>query len=372
MPFDTGSGSFRIFHLPKEHDRSIVGRFAARAAPPIGALVRDPIRGWVTGRHLLDRAITEESCLSGGYVHVQLMQAERKIPEALLRATCKLEEQAEMQARDTVVLPRQVRAEIKARVIEDLLPGMPPTLTGMPAVVDLRNNLLLASAMSDKGIDRFTGAFRDTTGDTPILLTPATLAVQRRQLDARNLAPTSFSPDPEVMAPGEADLGMEFLTWLWHRLETEGGDVELDDGTQYGLLMEGPVVFFGAPADDGSDAGSGALETVLRKGAPLASREAGTAVVCGKQLRRVKINVANDNRLWSLALDSEFAFRSLKLPKCEPVDPVGCFQERMLAIEELWSLLFALYDGFLEERADAAQWDGKVAAMREWAAERAG
>lgn len=372
MPFDTGSVRFRMFYLQKEYDRGVVENFAKRAAPPIDTLDREPIRGWVTGRHLLDRDIVEEKCLYGGYLHVQLMQAERKVPESLLRAYCKLEEEAEMKARDTTVLPRQVRAEIKARVLEELTPQMPPTLTGVPTVLDMRNNLLLSAAMSDKAIDRFAAYFHETTNETATLVTPETAAVARRQVNVRDLEPTSFSPDPEVPPPAEIDLGMEFLTWLWHHLETESPEFELDDGASYGMMFEGPASFFGAPlSDEGDSAGTGALEAVLRKGAPLASREAGTALVCGKQLKSVKVTVARDDQLWSATLDSQFAFRGLKLPKGEAVDPIGRFEERMSSIEEFWSLVFAIFDSFLEERADRAQWDARVEAIRQWAAAKA-
>ncbi len=363
MGFESGSVGFRLFYLQQSFTREIVARFAAMAAPPVETLGREPIHGWVTGRHLLDRQIREETCVLGGYLHVSLMRAERKLPEALLRAYCRLEEEVELKARDAALLPRQVRAEIKSRIIEQLLPTMPPTLSGIPAVLDFRNELLLAGAMSDKQLDIFSAYFRETTGSLPIVLTPSTAALHRKQVNARDLSPTSFSPDPDVAPADETDLGMEFLTWLWHHLESGGGNVTLTDGASYGLLLEGPATFFCE--------GEGAHEAVLRKGTPLVSREAGTALVCGKQLRRARLTVAKGDLLWGAQIDSELSIRGLKLPKGEQMDPVGRFQERMLFIEEYWSLLLALYDSFLDVRSDAKAWPETVTAIREWAAQRA-
>lgn len=371
MPFDSGSVSFRMFQLQKEYDPRVVEKFARRAAPPIDTLGKEPIRGWVTGRHLLDREIREEKCLMGGYLHVQLMQAERKVPEALLRAYCRLEEEAEMKARGAAFLPRQVRAEIKARMLEELTPQMPPTLTGIQSVMDFRNGMLFASAMADKAIDRFTAYFRETAGETPVLMTPAMLAVSRREANVRDMLPTSFSPDGEVPPPSETDIGMEFLTWLWYYLDNETAEFELSDGANYALMLEGPASFYGALSDDPSAGGPGAMEAVFRRGLPLAGREAAMALVCGKQLRSVKFTLSRDDRLWSATVDSQFAIRSLKLPKTEQVDPVGVFQERMMAIEEFWSTLFAIFDAFVEERSDAAQWGERTKAIGEWAAKRA-
>lgn len=370
MAFDTGSVSFRMFYLRKDYDRGIVDSFAANAAPPIETLGREPIRGWVTGRHLLDREIREENCLYGAHLNVQLMQAEKKVPEALLRAYCKLEEEAEMKARDTTTLPRQVRAEIKARVMDELLPDMPPTLTGIPTVLDLRNQLLLSSAMSDKAMERLIASFRETCGETPNVVNPDIAAFARCKVNTRDLSPTSFSPDPEVPPPEQLDLGMEFLTWLWNSVDGGHGTFNLDDGSTYGVICEGPATFFGMPLEDGANAG-GAVEAVLRKGTPLASREAGIALVCGKQLKSVKITVARDDMVWSGIVDSSLAFRGLKLPKTLDFDPIARFETRMAMIEEFWSFVFALFDGFLEERADPKQWNERVAAMREWAAAKA-
>ena len=76
MPFDNGSVSYRLFYLRHAYEAAdLVDRLAHNAAPPIDTLDKDPIRGWVTGKHLLDRQIEEEKCLYGPYLHVQLLKA---------------------------------------------------------------------------------------------------------------------------------------------------------------------------------------------------------------------------------------------------------------------------------------------------------
>ncbi|MGA1608479.1 MAG: hypothetical protein ACO4CT_15950, partial [Planctomycetota bacterium] len=61
-------------------------------------------------------------------------------------------------------------------------------------------------------------------------------------------------------------LGEEFLTWLWYRLETEGGDFDLGQGTVIGVAMDDYLEF--APLDEDET-----LQT-MRKGMPTRSPEA--------------------------------------------------------------------------------------------------
>jgi len=363
MGFDSGSVSFRLFSLSRAFDDSVVEQFARHTVPPIETLVSEPLCGWVGARHLLDREITAEHCVLGGYLHVTYLCAERKIPEALLRAHCRLEEDLEQRARGVAFLPRKVRGEIRDRVRAELLPAMPPTLTGIPVVLDFRNDLLLAGAMSNKQIDALTRHFRETTGVVPNLLTAEVTALQRRQLNSLDLDATSFAPQEVPEESEEATLGMDFLTWLWYFWESTGGVFRRSNGRQMGVMLEGPLTFF--------HEGAGAHEAVIRKGMPLNSREAGVALYCGKKLKRAKLLIAEGDTLLTALIDADFGFRSLKLPKSEQPDPIGRFQERMLHIETYRETFFDLYDRFLELRADSAQWATTVDAMQKWVAQRA-
>ena len=364
MGFDSGSVSFRLFALSKSFGPDLVEAFARCAAPPIETLSSEPICGWVGSRHLLDREITEELCVTGGYLQATLLKAERKIPESLLRAHCRMEEDIELRARGSNALPRAVRAEIRERVQEQLLPGMPPTLSGMPVVVDFRNDLLLATAMSDKQVDFLSPFFRETSNVMPVLLTAEIVALKRKGVNANDLAPTVFSPDTTLELAAEVDLGMDYLTWLWYFWEKNGGNLRLADGRQAGIMLEGPLTFFRE--------GEGAHEALLRKGSPLNSREAGTALFCGKKLKRAKLVVAIGEEAMTATVDADFSFRGLKLPKCEQLDTMGKFQERMLHIESYWSVFFELFDRFLELRSNPTQWAGELDQMQQWAGHKAG
>ena len=364
MSFDNGSVSFRLFHLRQGLTRDSIEQFAALAAPPIETLSRAPIQGWVTWRHLLDRNIDEAGCVFSSWMHLSLMRAERKIPGALLRAYCRMEEEIERKARQVEFLNRQARAEVKERVIERLMPTMPPTLAGLGMVADFRNDRVLAETMSDAQIDRFCPFFRETTGQMPMLMTAETIALLRGRVNANDLLPSSFTTDSDVEHEVETSLGLEFLTWLWYSWEKDGGVFHLKNGDECGYMLEGPLLFFRE--------GKGAHEAVLRKGSPLLSREAGMALFCGKKLKRAKFTLAKGEQVWVATVDADFSFRGLKLPPGEQTDPIGRFQERMLAVETFIEAYFSLYDSFLAVRRDPAAWSLCLNGLRIWVARHAG
>lgn len=361
MGFESGSISLRMFYVPGGLPGNHLDRFAQHTPPPIETLGRETISGWVSGRHLLDRVLTEDNAMVAGYLRLTLMKAERKIPPALLRAECKMEELAELQASGLAYLKRDVKSAIKKAITERLLPKMPPTLTGIDIAYDSHTDILYAAATTDKQVDALTIAVRQTTGVSVVPLTPGSAAAHRRGVLARDLPPTSFSPECEDAFVSDS-LGQDFLTWLWFMSEMRGGSVTLDIGT-FAAMIEGPLTFVLE--------GQGAHETVLRKGSPLLSSEAKSALLAGKKLRRARLVFARGEETWSVNLDAEeFVFRGLKLPAVESVDPTSRFHDRMMLLDTFREALLGWYERFLDERTDPARWAETRTAIHRWVTER--
>ena len=361
MGFESGSISLRMFYMDSALPSKYIARVAAQAAPPLDTLGRDSIQGWVTGRHLLDRRITEDSAMVAGYLRLTLMKAERKIPEALLRAECVMEELAEIQARGGQFLKREARMEIRRNVMERLMPTMPPTLKGIPMVCDLNEKMVYAAALGDKQMDALVIAFKQATGVGLVPVTPEAAAWQRRKVQAADLGPTSFSPecDDELVS---ANLGQDFLTWLWFFAEMRGGLLATTGG-EFGLMVGGPLVFVME--------GDGAHETVLRKGAPMVSAEAKTSLLSGKKLSRAMLMLARGEEMWTVTVDAQdFVFRGLKMPQGEQLEPVSRFQERMVLLSLFRDAYLQWFDLFLSERTDKARWKKTRAEMQAWVSGR--
>jgi len=362
MGFEKGSLSFRMFFTSRNLGAEDVDQFAAQALPPFSTLAEEEVHGWVAGRHLLDRNITEENAFLGGYLRLTLTQAKKTVPTSLLGAECAVEEMAVMEAENKEYLNQQARSEIKKQVKERLLPDMPPQLKGIDFVFDERSRMVYATATSEKQLDAFVLSLMQTAGVMAEAADPETIAAKTEGIDVHNWGPASFSSELEDgMVDGTA--GREFLMWLWYSSEKRGGLANVPDVGEIAYMVEGPLTFVME--------GKGAHEITLRKGEPMLSAEARTALLSGKKLKKAKVQFARGEEAWAFTFDAdEFIFRSLKLPQTEAFDRVGKFQERMVLLETFRQSFFHLYTEFVKERNRSKEWKETKAAMRKWVAER--
>lgn len=363
MSFESGTISCRAFFVPTELPGDAVDRLAAQAAPSLESLKGEAIEGWVGYRHLLDRVLSEENLYYAGYLRCTLMQAARKIPPALLKAEQKMEELAQLQATGRPFLSRKVRSEIKAQVVERLLPQMPPQLKGIDWVHSPNERMIYASCLSEKQLDAFQIHFARTMGFALVPAMPPDAALRRKQLDVDQLMPSSFSPELDDRSVHFV-VGEDFLTWLWYMSEMEKGAITVDGLGDISVLIEGPLTFHME--------GNGAHLTVLRKGEPLLSAEAKTALLVGKKLKNAKMNLVFGEEAWSATLDADqFVFRGLKLPETEEkLDPLSRFQERIAKLDRFMELFFKLYDEFLARRSRREEWETEVKLIRRWVSDR--
>ncbi len=362
MGFDSGALSFRMFYLPKGMPDNAVERFAEDAAPSLAALDREGISGWVTGHHLLDRDITEDRAHMAGYLYLQLMKAEQKIPEKLLRAEIKMGELVRLRDDGMEFISRQMKTEIRQEVIDRLLPDMPPTLSEIPMVYDSKERMLYVGALTDKQVEVFCLAFQQTIGSMPVLMTPEAIAMKSKQFSARDMMPTSFSPDCSDSDSGDS-LGQDFLTWLWYFIEKQGALAEIDGVGQVGVILEGPLTFVRE--------GGAASVAVLRNGTVLTSAEAKTSLMGGKKLKSAKLTLVRGEEAWGCTLGAdEFVFRGMKMPRGDAKDPVSRFHERMLKLTTFRDAFLGLFDRFLELRSDVAKWEETQKCIHKWVSER--
>lgn len=341
----------------------MVERFKRNVLPPLKFAGRNDLHGWVAGRHMLDRDITEDTAFVAGYLRMILVKAERKIPEALLKAECTMEELALLKAEQKAFLNRAERSKIRKEVTERLLPQMPPTLTGIPMVADGANRMLYSGATSDTRMDAFVLNFETTVGFAPIPLNAKTAAIKRKEVNTDDLEPASFSPELEDKLAGN-NVGQDFLTWLWFFAEERQGLIDID-GDTWGVAIEGPLTFFLQ--------GEGAHTAVLRNGLPMLASEAKTALLCGKKLQRAKITLARTNETWTTGFNADsFVFSGFRYPENkERLDAYSLFQTRMLQLDRFMNVFLNFYDRFLDERSSGTKWKAAQKQIFEWVKNRA-
>jgi len=365
MPFDQGTMTFRACSLPKALPEDALERFAAAAAGPLDSITDEPQWGWVSGRHLLERRIDEQTCMLGGYLHLTLRKAERKIPAALLKAECRLAELAAMAANESDRIGRKERKTIKEEITERLLPQMPPQLSGVPFAIDTSDNMLYVGATSQSVLDTFLGLFCKVIGYEPVPLTPDIVAADIYETNPDALPKLNFSPElSDTQAAGT--LGQNFLTWLWFFQEERGGVLPQTKLGEFSLMVDGPLVFVAE--------GPGAYESSIRKGTPTISAEAKAALTVGKKLSKAKLILARARgEEWAVTLDAdEFIFRGLKLPEGEAMDPGSVFEERMTNLYIFKTVFLALFQRFLMEIKDPAKLDAFHKKAKLWVKEMHG
>lgn len=361
MSFESGSASFRMLYLPRELPADAVERFARHAAPPIETLGSGEINGWVTGRHLLDRNITNDTAHYAGFLRLAMMHAERKIPEPLLRAECRMQELAHMQAEGLERLSSTVRRDIRQQISDRLLPTMPPVLRGITILYDATARLLYTTALNDKQLDALQVGLAQPLGFGGIPVLPETASLKRRNRSIKDWTPVSFSPDVDAEDVSH-DPGLDFLTWLWFVAEARGGMLKLKELGDWAVMIEGPLTFVME--------GSGAHEMVVRRGEPRLSAEAKASLLSGKKLRRAKLTLARGDQSWTCTLDGpSFVIRGLKLPEGEKLDAISKFQERVQLIDLFKEALLSLFDRFSDDR-EAKDWNKTLAEIQEWVKSR--
>lgn len=361
MAFESGKFALTIFELQKKLPENYIELFAARNAGKLDEVKDEPVTGWVSGRHLLETRIDEQTGIIGGHLCLNMRTAERKIPSALLKAICQREELAYMEANDMPSVPSKIRREIKASALETHLMKMPPNISSVPFVVDMASDMLYLGTGSMSQVDNFLAFFLQTTEVEPVQINVDELMLTMFKKTTDELPSITFSDSAEDDEPSPP---RDFLTWLWYFSETEGAKVTCDKYGDFELGIEGPLTFaFTAET-------RGAGESTVKKGSPLRSAEAKAAMEVGKKLRKAKLVIARGKDMWAGSFDADkFAFSGLSLPEGEEMDRQSRFVENINFLHIFQSALKAYFKKFVETLT-GPEWPAEEKKIRKWVAER--
>lgn len=158
-------------------------------------------------------------------------------------------------------------------------------------------------------------------------------------------------------------LGEEFLTWLWFRWETDGGEYDLSAGRRVGIALD-DFLAFAAPSDDET-------EQTLRHGLPTRTAEARTALRQGRRLKKAKLILAEDSRQWVCTLDATtMTLTGVRLP--EDAEDADSAADRTADRAANWLALYetvmAVYGQFLRERLGDGYRQGAGEQQASWMA----
>lgn len=361
MPFENGSLALTIFQLSDKLPEDCLEKFSSFKAGMLDNIKDEPEIGWTTGRTLLETTIDEQTAVCGGHIYLNMRNAERKIPGILLKAICMREELAFMAANETDKVPSKARKEIREEAIEKHLMKMPPSIGGVPMVIDSVADLVYLGTGSPKQIDNFVALFYKTTGVEPLHMNTNELMFRLFQGKEDDLPEIAFCENPE----SDTVHARDFLTWLWYFCETRGGRISLDPYGDFEAMIEAPLVF--ALASEAK----GAAETAVKKGgSPLRSAEAKAALVVGKKLKKAKISFCRGQDIWAGSFDADrFAFSGLSLPVGEEMDRNSRFDERITNIRILHKIICEYFRVFVEA-VRSPDWHKTEADILKWTSMR--
>jgi len=155
-----------------------------------------------------------------------------------------------------------------------------------------------------------------------------------------------------------AFLGREFLAWLMFRSLRDEGIFRVD-GDAVELFFDKALRLEGA--------GSSRENVAVKADAPQDTSEVAAALRNGKVITRATLQILTDGQEFGLTLDAAtLAFKSVKLPKSEELDPADVIQADQDARAVLESVVHGLFAQFLGIRIDAELWAVESDAIRDW------
>lgn len=171
-----------------------------------------------------------------------------------------------------------------------------------------------------------------------------------------------MSETPYLGQTTDVVLGQEFLTWLWFKSETQGGNFATRDGEAYCMYVEQRVSVQGGEGET--------KETATVAGNMSELREARMGLATGKKVNRALVRIERDPENWMVSLKAEdFVLGSLKTPKVEKPeeddDPDAAFLEKMYLIETCLKFIDEAYAAFLQMRL-SPDWKEEVENIRQW------
>ncbi len=158
----------------------------------------------------------------------------------------------------------------------------------------------------------------------------------------------------------------EFYLWLWHRSDTGGGCLAVEEGDDIDFWVDDRIAF--------RPAGEEKVTAVMTGENPGTAPEARAAVAGGKVLRDVKLALKRGEREYQVTLrGSSVEIAAAKLPgllKGGEVDEL--LYERAFLYEELHWMIGQLFRAFSDDRTARTWRTEAIPALRAWAGARPG
>jgi hypothetical protein len=323
--------------------------------------------GWAGGEHVLDLALELGKNIVDDALHLAIRVDIDKIPGALLRAYTQIEIEARAQLNESGTVTKAQRREAKEAALEraraEAADGRFRRLNHFPVLWDARSQVLYAGSTSANVLDRLQALFRATFDRALEPITAGGLAAGAGA-DAAIVLDAPGNSSAVAWSDSQADsldfLGNEFLVWVWHTLQNDGGTVSLADGSEVAVTLAKTLLLDCPRGETGRDQ--------LTDDTPTRLPEAFRALQAGKLPRKAGMILARQGAQYELTLQAEtLAVSGATLPKPEGNRP-SLLETRVARLESLRHLaetLDLLFNAFLSRRI-STDWTAEEGRIRQW------
>ncbi len=157
-----------------------------------------------------------------------------------------------------------------------------------------------------------------------------------------------------------AFLGKEFLTWLWFRTDLQEGLFTIEDGGPAAEIWFCDRIVLSA-------AGQGAEKVAVKTEDPSTCPECRSALRQGKKVEAARIRIVRAQREWSVTVKADtLALGSVKIPAVLTKEEDDKARERFTLLDQLDSMINALFREFIALRTDDTAWGHERASMQAW------
>jgi hypothetical protein len=156
-----------------------------------------------------------------------------------------------------------------------------------------------------------------------------------------------------------AFLGREFLTWLWYRSDLQEGLFQIGDGVTIEVFLTDRISLAGA--------GQGADKVSVKAEDPTLTAEAHVALEQAKKVEKACVRITSGQREWTTTIAGDsLALSGIKIPALLTREEDEKLSERLALIDELDTMVTALFRSFVDIRLDAEAWMAECSAMQSW------
>ena len=358
--------------------------------------------GFVTGDHILDTQFTYEKNGYGNLMMFALRIDTHKVPSEMKQAYKMMNEQSAAAGNPSGFASKADKREAKElaqrQIHEDLASGKYRKSKMIPVLWDLRGGYIYLGGASNAIIEELCRIMRHAFAVDLEYVSGGTYAgFSLREMDTtrdyEDFRPTKFTKPPAAAAlihdedsvGGEADyrggqdvpivpwvakstdlkdfLGNEWLMWIWWMCEKHEGliNAKIDDHECEVFI----AIMKSLQMECAWEAGG---KVTLSGDGVRASKEAGEALMEGKWVRKFGMLLTNGEDTFELNLQGDkYVVGSALLPEIlEAETPREIVEERLMKTMELSKTLDAIYDTFLELRANTSKWASVKDEMKKW------